>query len=912
MYKLENDVAWTTDLKNAFKHGVTRGKIKYYDDNNEPVIIDESNGIKSIKLYDEKNVPKQGFIGQATSKQVDLELLNIIDTHNLENKEIEVFLGADYNNQTYYINYGNFIVNQAPENDVTNGIIKITAFDYMIKTNIPYIPTVTFPCTLKDVVDDICTQTGLILATQDFANKNFIVDSNQFDGKTCKEVLRHVGKCAFSWVRIGQDNELYIDFEVNNTITESLTTDDYYQDKLKKANEYYGPINRVVYAESNIQGQEEKVEDVESIALNGLHELVIYDNYFAYTTEKRHELIQAGTRLFGLKYMPVQEMAMVGLVYLDCTDIIEAATPDEETFTTIPLNHIIEYNGAIGDSLSTETNSNNETVYKNTNDPINSNAIVEIMVDRFKKIITSIISDVTEQNSKISQITQTVDELDSKIQDIADITTAGETSYASLDLDGINESEPISITVRPIATNISYLYPRASGLYPDDTLFMPDRKLRFINRTTDEIFDYILPDDLLYYDSENYDEFYLNYDSQTCQVIKRCAYDADGNVVLLANEAITSYTPYPSIYLTAGDYTVELLGYSIGYLAVRLMASNIYTSQFATKSEVTSEINQKANEINLVVNQKVDNRNFTHAEIVAKINDDTSQVKLQADKINLTANDIINIIAGNVLNLTSKSIAINSTNFSVTSAGVLTAKSGTIGGFNITESSIYKNKNSLNSNTNGVYIGTDGISLGSGSKFKVTPDGKIIVSDIEITGGTINMIAENVGGVDVFTLRAPSHNAKVSYSGRNLQFYKGGNIPQIDMGVFSDIDQAYLDLNGEIMCTGKMYCEQVIQTSLESKKKKIKRYNEKAIEIVKNSDIYEYQYNEENETGKKHLGFVIGDLGGKYRTPNIVISPKGNGIESYTMISILWKAVQEQQEQIEELKKEINKMKGEK
>ena len=76
MYQLENNVAWTTDLKNAFKHGITRGKITYTE-NNETITIDENNGIKKIKIYDERNVPGQGFIGQATAKQVDIELLKL-------------------------------------------------------------------------------------------------------------------------------------------------------------------------------------------------------------------------------------------------------------------------------------------------------------------------------------------------------------------------------------------------------------------------------------------------------------------------------------------------------------------------------------------------------------------------------------------------------------------------------------------------------------------------------------------------------------------------------------------------------------------------------------------------------------------------------------------------------------------
>jgi len=293
--------------------------------------------------------------------------------------------------RTYYINYGKFIVNQAPENDTTNGTIKITAFDYMIKFNDLYTPNVEFPCTIKQMLDDVCTTCGVTLATQDFANKDFMVDSNQFDGKTNRDVLRHIGKCAFSWVRIGQDNQLYLDFAVSNTVTENVGITDFYQDNYKKANEEFGPVNRVVYAESNIEGQEEKVEDTDSIALYGLHELVIYDNYFAYTTAFRQELIQAGIRLFGLKFMPVQDLKMVGLAYLDCTDIIQVTDTDNNSIKTIPLNHIIEYNGSISDSVSSEMDSETETTYKNTNSPINANSLTEIVVDRARREIKQIV-----------------------------------------------------------------------------------------------------------------------------------------------------------------------------------------------------------------------------------------------------------------------------------------------------------------------------------------------------------------------------------------------------------------------------------------------------------------------------------------------------------------------------------------
>lgn len=299
-------------------------------------------------------------------------------------------------------------------------------------------------------------------------------------------------------------------------------------------------------------------------------------------------------------------------------------------------------------------------------------------MDKQNQKIESMVKNVSEQNEKIAQVTQTVDELNSKISDLADITTYAESSYASVDLDGINESEPIMIKVHPNLVNISYFYPN-TGLFPGLDVFLKDRKIRFHNTKTNEDFDYLLPDDLLYYNSSIYDEFYLDYESKTCQVIKRCGYNADGTVYALENEVVTNY-PYPSIPLTDGDYTVSLLGYNYGYIMVRLVASNIYTSQFVTKVEMDSSITQKANEINATVELKLDSEKFTHASIVAAINDDTSQIKIEADKINISASYVIDIIAGSTINLKSKNISITSDNFSVTPDGTATMKNANITG----------------------------------------------------------------------------------------------------------------------------------------------------------------------------------------------------------------------------------------
>ena len=103
--------------------------------------------------------------------------------------------------------------------------------------------------------------------------------------------------------------------------------------------------------------------------------------------------------------------------------------------------------------------------------------------------------------------------------------------------------------------------------------------------------------------------------------------------------------------------------------------------------------------------------------------------------------------------------------------------------------------------------------------------------------------------------------------------------------------------------------QKVVQTSLEEKKKNFEKMKDNAIEIINGIDIYKYNLKTENDTDKKHIGFVIGD---KYNYSKEVTSLDNTGVDTYSFTSLCCKAIQEQQAQIEELKKEIEKLKGEK
>ena len=112
----------------------------------------------------------------------------------------------------------------------------------------------------------------------------------------------------------------------------------------------------------------------------------------------------------------------------------------------------------------------------------------------------------------------------------------------------------------------------------------------------------------------------------------------------------------------------------------------------------------------------------------------------------------------------------------------------------------------------------------------------------------------------------------------------------------------------ELKCYGHIYCNNGVEPfSLEEKKKNIKKYNHSALKEIFNTDIYTYNYKDDEKGTKKRVGAIIGE---KYNISKEIIGTEGKGIDLYSMISVAYKAIQEQQEKIEELK-EKDKQKDE-
>lgn len=299
------------------------------------------------------------------------------------------------------------------------------------------------------------------------------------------------------------------------------------------------------------------------------------------------------------------------------------------------------------------------------------------------------------------------------------------------------------------------------------------------------------------------------------------------------------------------------------------------TSTLSDKEQKWANIQVKKDvaEISLEVGEKV-----SKGEVISSINLSPESATIQASKVNLNGYVTVSDLSG--------------------------SGTTTINGSNITTGTISANR---------VSGGTlEGSNIKCGNNFYVNTSGKVTASDVDITGGSMVLTRDNIGQGIPFTIEhtASGNTYKVQLGAGSFRYYK--NDKMLSHYSAGASNYAHLSLNKLVNDTvtntiylngnsGNITCVSLTQTSKEEEKKNFKKLKN-ALDIVKDVDIYEYNLKFEKDKDKKHIGFVIGD---KYNYRKEITSIENDGVDTYSMISVLWQAVKEQQEQIEELKKKV-------
>lgn len=423
--------------------------------------------------YDEGNI-----FGTAIARTLDFEIENIVD---LEKKEFEYFTGIRVEDTVHYISLGKFITTDVEPGDTTL-INKVSSMDYMLKANIQYETKLDYSSkkvTILDVLEEASSNAGLELATKEFANSDFIVDSNQFEvDAIIRQVFQAVAGISGTFAKIRSDNKLYFitpklidskkytvkevhkmlvadlnklkvrtitnDLKVlgiekestkqvdemlvksmNNIAVKRLTTN-INKPSLEKQSDYTElvlkrnthPINVVSIGMSQVEGENITLRDEESIAEDGENYLTINDNPFAYTQEKREQLIVAlYEKVKGFSYT-AYELKGQCKPYLETGDPIWVLDADGAITSSFLFRFTYKSPNGLESEMSAPSIIKSTVEYQNVPSDLERIRRTEIIVDKQQGTIDAIIDKQTEDGSKINSLQANADETTDTISKI--------------------------------------------------------------------------------------------------------------------------------------------------------------------------------------------------------------------------------------------------------------------------------------------------------------------------------------------------------------------------------------------------------------------------------------------------------------------------------------------------------------
>lgn len=363
------------------------------------------------------------LIGQAPAKKIHINLYGT--DYDLTNKEISVTTTMIYDdNTTETLNLGTYLMTSDYESQVKDQC-SYTGYDYMIKFDTTYNDEgLNYPCTLQDVLNNICTQNNIELHSINITNGNLAVNGNNFDGAfTYRDVIKQIAQVSGTFAYIDRFNKLHIDnldkvgatggtilqFPLQGTLqADSDTPQDNYKDEITpsyymadfKSSRLYGPVNKIQITQTDVEDATYK-EDAQSISQNGIQTITINDNFFLGTIDAREYAIEnLWTALYGLTYIPFNS-TYLGFPYLEMGDLIEVEQLDGTTIESYVFNYTFTYNGGYMGTLETPTITRTQEAYP-------TNSIEQRMgkygfeVDRANKEVRAVAEDLSGVQAELT------------------------------------------------------------------------------------------------------------------------------------------------------------------------------------------------------------------------------------------------------------------------------------------------------------------------------------------------------------------------------------------------------------------------------------------------------------------------------------------------------------------------------
>lgn len=820
---------------------------------------------------------------------------------------IYVDIEAKYGTDTATETFGPYYLKEEPTYDANKKTYLHKTYDKLLKSMVDYTAlNIAYPCTIYQYFVALTTSLGYTNNIVSLPNGSIQMTSDVFDGIdfTYRDVLDDIAK-ANGVVFYMDGNEIKIgELDDNNSIT---INDDILKNQNIEFGEHFGPINVIVLSRS---GDTDKIYYPENLP-SEIHEFKISDSQLMNDNNRSDFLPALYNQLNGIEY-DIYDTELVGYGKIVPMQKVVFSTGGK-TYNSYIFDEEITLTTGYKQAVFNEMPEESSTDYKSSNTTDKGLKQAYILVDK--------------QNTEIQLVAEEVGEIAASV--------SGESTNGVLNLNEVKNCEPISIRIRPLGTSISYLYP-SNNLYPSSDLYMPDRRIRFYNNTKNKDTFHEIPADLLYYDSETYDEYILDYANKTCRVYKKCGYDASGNVVVLDTPQILNFN-YPFISLEDGNYTITLLGYDNAYMYVDLIKSTKYSSQNASKSEIkltprTISIETSDNKTSAGIKIHLYNEDGTELSNdqgniemtgLVSFNDLTGTGRTEINGSNITTGSIdanlittgtidasqVNVTNINANNITSGNIqsanyvantsgtkidltngTIDTKNFKVAANGTIT---GSLNGQNIDISNI--NASNINSGTLNLATGSGAVKFGQGT------------THLQTTGLNLGIDGVNAG-IDVGDSGLSNCSTINSKKGISFEILEQG----YGLGYFTFSSRTahinMLEIYNHVHGSSSKNIKEKIKVLSNEEREKI--YN-----TIKNLTLYSYNYKKEYSETKdgKYYGFMLEDLENTEINDIIHIKQDENDkniktFETAELSKLNMILIQELQNKIEKLEERISQL----
>jgi hypothetical protein len=291
-------------------------------------------------------------LGSATASTFDLTLLNMDDSlsgKSFEGKEVYVEIGAvldRFSQPMEYVPMGTFLIEKGTKD---KNIIKLTGLDKMILFEKPYVSSIPYPATLRQILQEACSLAGVTLENKSFLNQDYIVTSPpDLENVTLRNVLEYISELACGFACINRSGNLGIFTFTNTEIT--IDGNNFYNMNISEYD--YKPINRVVIK-----------NEVDSKEVGtGTNIIEIVDNIFA--NNPTDELINnIYNSIIDFEFKPFTT-TWQGNVLTAPADIINVSEKDNEVYRSFIAKQKFVYSTGLKCEIATNAKTAIQTEYQ--------------------------------------------------------------------------------------------------------------------------------------------------------------------------------------------------------------------------------------------------------------------------------------------------------------------------------------------------------------------------------------------------------------------------------------------------------------------------------------------------------------------------------------------------------------------